>query len=556
MGMAARKTEADFFFTDETTGERFDVLDGCVVGRTQGDYRFPDDPRMSGRHGRFTTSSGNIHVEDMNSRNGVIVNGKKIVPETPFRIWPGDMIEMGNHTFCLGRSNQAPLNASPKTREDTSTEVVHAPSSGEKPKASSKGPSAARVIDLDDLVKPAANTTSKSIDSNANARPESGSSHPSVPDPAEVTDSDTAEPFHREPSSIASSVVFGTLSIMGALFVIMVATGVDPVQPMAIDIIRWGGNYGPETTQGQWWRLLTSAFVHAGLVQLIASGFAFWQLTQVLLSRLGAFTLLAIFAGTHTVGALTVLSLKPHHVGYGALAGLLGLYGALAAAHARDRSMPASETRPVLWMSFAIVVAANLSSGLTDLADAPGLALAFVLGGVMQVIAVSAKAPTQPAGALRVLRPIAAIIAVAAVIYMIGRTISPVVDPSGQIRVIVEKMLPLAERYDHMREQTKSEQSSALEMITAINSDFLPTLRGLKKQLDGAPPFDDERQSAVEGLKSALSAWEHAWTYQAQGLATNDTARLKEAMEFEAAGFDHLESATRVMEQWKRRPAR
>jgi membrane associated rhomboid family serine protease len=58
------------------------------------------------------------------------------------------------------------------------------------------------------------------------------------------------------------------LAINFGLFAAMTVTGVSPGLPTSADLLRWGADYGPDTLGGQYWRLVTSCFVHIGLVHL------------------------------------------------------------------------------------------------------------------------------------------------------------------------------------------------------------------------------------------------------------------------------------------------
>src|SRR5579884_2505353 len=45
-----------------------------------------------------------------------------------------------------------------------------------------------------------------------------------------------------------------TLIAANALvFVVMVVSGVSFMNPKALDLVRWGANFGPATLQGEWW---------------------------------------------------------------------------------------------------------------------------------------------------------------------------------------------------------------------------------------------------------------------------------------------------------------
>jgi hypothetical protein len=62
-------------------------------------------------------------------------------------------------------------------------------------------------------------------------------------------------------------------------------------------LISWGANFGPRTTNGEWWRLLTSTFVHTGFLRMAVEAAVLAQL-GILMERLaGRSTLASVSAG-------------------------------------------------------------------------------------------------------------------------------------------------------------------------------------------------------------------------------------------------------------------
>src|SRR5262245_26104766 len=47
-------------------------------------------------------------------------------------------------------------------------------------------------------------------------------------------------------------------------------------------LLRWGANFGPATTNGEWWRLCTATLVNPGLFQLTVAMLCLWQIGSVL----------------------------------------------------------------------------------------------------------------------------------------------------------------------------------------------------------------------------------------------------------------------------------
>jgi membrane associated rhomboid family serine protease len=66
------------------------------------------------------------------------------------------------------------------------------------------------------------------------------------------------------------------------------AIGVDATAPTASELIGVGGNYGPRTWGGEWWRLCTAATVHAGWLHLAINAVLIVGLGSVLEARRGA----------------------------------------------------------------------------------------------------------------------------------------------------------------------------------------------------------------------------------------------------------------------------
>jgi predicted component of type VI protein secretion system len=70
-----------------------------AVGRSAGCQLSLDDPLVSRRHALLVVSKDGVTIEDLQSRNGVIVNGERIVARTPLNA--GDKIVIGSQELTL-----------------------------------------------------------------------------------------------------------------------------------------------------------------------------------------------------------------------------------------------------------------------------------------------------------------------------------------------------------------------------------------------------------------------------------------------------------------------
>jgi membrane associated rhomboid family serine protease len=90
-------------------------------------------------------------------------------------------------------------------------------------------------------------------------------------------------------------VTIGLVSIHLLAFAFVVAGGATLSDPEGL--VAWGGNFGPRTTNGEWWRLLSAMFLHAGLLQLLINVAALAQIGILLERLVGRVALVALYMG-------------------------------------------------------------------------------------------------------------------------------------------------------------------------------------------------------------------------------------------------------------------
>ncbi len=99
-------------------------------------------------------------------------------------------------------------------------------------------------------------------------------------------------------------------------------------------LVEWGASFGPRTTNGEWWRLAASMFVHTGFLQLLVNCAALVQLGLILERLVGHITFGAVYLAAGVLASLVTLSDYPMAITAGASGAIFGLYGLLAASSA------------------------------------------------------------------------------------------------------------------------------------------------------------------------------------------------------------------------------
>jgi membrane associated rhomboid family serine protease len=173
------------------------------------------------------------------------------------------------------------------------------------------------------------------------------------------------------------------------VFAIETITGVDPLSPTTLDLLRWGANFAPLTLTGDEWRLLSNMFLHVGIIHLLVNCwalYAFGVYAEFYYGRrfyLGLYLLSGLMGsllsiGYHYAGSAQIIAGHIPVVSAGASGAIMGLGGALIIAAWRPRS-GIHPTQTLQLNQLLMVMAINIGLGLSI----SGIDNAAHLGGAL-----------------------------------------------------------------------------------------------------------------------------------------------------------------------------
>jgi rhomboid protease GluP len=103
-------------------------------------------------------------------------------------------------------------------------------------------------------------------------------------------------------------------------------------------LIRFGANYGPLVSSGEYWRLVTANFLHIGITHILLNGYALYVLGQETEALYGSSRFLVVFLLACLSGALASFAFT-YGLSAGASTGIVGLIGTQVAFFARNRKV-------------------------------------------------------------------------------------------------------------------------------------------------------------------------------------------------------------------------
>jgi membrane associated rhomboid family serine protease len=128
--------------------------------------------------------------------------------------------------------------------------------------------------------------------------------------------------------------------------------------------------FGPKIADGEWYRLLTGAFLHGGLIHIAFNMYALYILGQLLEPAFGGVRFTALYFASLFAGSLGIVVLSPDTHAVGASGAIFGLFAA-AFVIARGRRLEAIATQ----LGVLLLINLALTFGI------PGIAIGAHLFG-------------------------------------------------------------------------------------------------------------------------------------------------------------------------------
>jgi membrane associated rhomboid family serine protease len=342
-------------------------------------------------------------------------------------------------------------------------------------------------------------------------------------------------------------------------------------------LASWGGNFGPLTSNGEWWRLVTSLFVHAGLLHVLASVIGLAQVGVMMERMVGHLAFAVVYLAAGLLGSLEALSSNPVAVSVGATGAVFGVYGLLLAAigwsffqpptgehsqpgsslgslglsNAEQRSESSEIVEP-LDPSLPVILPAPSRKALAALGPSAGIFLAYtVLSGGFDTVALTglvtgfasgliltrkARESAPPAFQAAAAMGVTLVLVAASAVMLRG-----VEDVRPEIARLVALEDRTAVAYDKAVGQFKNGALTSQALAKMISQTIVPELRAAHARVKAVNGVPQEHQALVEGAEEYFRLRDESWRLRVEALQKSNMKALRAADRSERASLDALQ---------------
>lgn len=175
------------------------------------------------------------------------------------------------------------------------------------------------------------------------------------------------------------------MSLNAFVFIFMAWSSSHVIHFQSHFLLEWGANFRPNVLAGEWWRLVTSSFIHGGLAHLVLNLYGLFFVSTFIEPLLGKWRLLLVYLVSGILASVASLCWYDATISVGASGAIMGLFGILVIWV--WKRVFAKEIHFILSINVAIFVTASVVSGFLGGVDnaahiggfVSGLLLGFLL---------------------------------------------------------------------------------------------------------------------------------------------------------------------------------
>ena len=297
-------------------------------------------------------------------------------------------------------------------------------------------------------------------------------------------------------------------------------------------LLSWGASVGPQTTNGEWWRVVTSLFVHDGFIALVITLVGLVQVGLVVERLVGPLTFGAVYLAAGILANLVNVSASPMAVTSGATHAVLAVYGLAAASFLW--TLRSAVTLPLVALrAMAPAAAVFLLYNLSELTSASSLiALSTgAVGGLVLSRGIAEQKP--PLRRLGVATAAALALAVAAAVPVRG-----IADVRPELARIVEVENTTTTAYQAAVDRFRKGRMSADALADVIDRAVVPELQAAQTRLSAVTGVPDQHQPLVAAADEYLRLRDESWRQRSAALRKSSLPGLRDADKTERASLE------------------
>jgi rhomboid protease GluP len=321
--------------------------------------------------------------------------------------------------------------------------------------------------------------------------------------------------------------VTGALIMVNFLvYLVMAAAGAGYFARTGQSLVDWGANYGPRIMQGEWWRLLSSNYVHVHLLHILLNMWVLADVGRLVERLLGSLSFFLLYTLSGVLGSVATLYFTPHVASAGASGAIFGLAGALLAyvlfAHqGLPRKVVAHLRQSVtLFIVLNVLIGFSLPN-IGNAAHLGGLAAGFALGLLLQ----QRLGSDVPRG--RLLRAVIAAALGGALVLAAAWKAPPIVDIEREWLETGDVERQVIEKAESLRQQVLAGELAPQAWADAIEREVIPPWSAQRDRLSHLVGLPDHVVGHFQRLSRYFAAREESWRCLVDGLRGND-ARLED----------------------------